>query len=81
MATDGVDLFVYFKGPEGITYEYSWGVRLITDEDTWRPRYFDPTEPGSIDMWQGPTRRVQSQPQIHRPLRPADPAGTTTTEA
>ncbi|MER6176087.1 VOC family protein [Streptosporangium sp. NPDC001681] len=61
-------VFVYFKGPEGITYEYSWGVRLITDEDAWRPRYFDPTEPGSIDMWQGPTRRVHSQPQIRRPL-------------
>ncbi|MGA4987273.1 VOC family protein [Nonomuraea bangladeshensis] len=61
-------VFVYFKGPEGITYEYSWGVRLITDEDAWRPRYFDPAEPGSIDMWQGPTRRVHTQPQIRRPL-------------
>ena len=39
-------------------------MRLITDEDAWRPRYFDPAEPGSIDMWLGPTRRVSSQTQL-----------------
>ncbi|GAA2848821.1 hypothetical protein GCM10020220_042810 [Nonomuraea rubra] len=43
-------------------------MRLITDEDAWRPRYFDPAEIGSIDMWQGPTRRVHTQPQLRRPL-------------
>ena len=31
-------VFLYFKGPEGFTYEYSWGVRRIEDDATWRPR-------------------------------------------
>jgi 2,3-dihydroxy-p-cumate/2,3-dihydroxybenzoate 3,4-dioxygenase len=57
-------VFLYFLGPEGFTYEYSYGVRLITDEASWRPRTFDPDEPGSIDMWLGPTRRVSTQPQL-----------------
>ena len=57
-------VFLYFLGPEGFTYEYSYGVRLITDEAAWRPRTFDPDEPGSIDMWLGPTRRVSTQPQL-----------------
>jgi len=57
-------VFVYFKGPEGLTYEYSWGVRRITDEAAWRPRYFDPAEPDAIDRWRGPTRRVHTQPQV-----------------
>jgi 2,3-dihydroxy-p-cumate/2,3-dihydroxybenzoate 3,4-dioxygenase len=48
-------VFLYFLGPEGFTYEYSYGVRRIEDEATWRPRTFDPGEPGSIDMWLGPT--------------------------
>jgi len=56
-------VFLYFLGPEGFTYEYSWGVRRIED-DSWRPRTFDPDEPGSIDMWLGPTRRVSTQPQV-----------------
>jgi 2,3-dihydroxy-p-cumate/2,3-dihydroxybenzoate 3,4-dioxygenase len=57
-------IFLYFLGPEGFTYEYSFGVRRITDEQAWRPRTFDPDELGSIDMWLGPTRRTTSQPQI-----------------
>jgi 2,3-dihydroxy-p-cumate/2,3-dihydroxybenzoate 3,4-dioxygenase len=57
-------VFLYFLGPEGFTYEYSYGVRRIEDEAAWRPRTFDPDEPGSIDMWLGPTRRVSSQPQL-----------------
>jgi 2,3-dihydroxy-p-cumate/2,3-dihydroxybenzoate 3,4-dioxygenase len=57
-------IFLYFLGPEGFTYEYSYGVRRIEDEASWRPRTFDPDEPGSIDMWLGPTRRTTSQPQI-----------------
>ncbi|MCG5215780.1 VOC family protein [Streptosporangium sp. KLBMP 9127] len=61
-------IFLYFKGPEGLTYEYSYGVRLITDEAAWQPRYWDPAEPDAIDMWRGPTRRVNTQPQIMRAL-------------
>ncbi len=57
-------MFLYFLGPEGFTYEYSFGVRRIEDDATWRPRTFDPSEPGSIDMWLGPTHRTTSQAQI-----------------
>lgn len=57
-------IFVYFQGPESFTYEYSFGVRRIEDESAWRPRTFDPEEPGSIDMWLAPTQRVRSQPQL-----------------
>jgi len=57
-------VFLYFLGPEGFTYEYSFGVRRIEDDAAWRPRTFDPGEPGSIDMWLGPTRRTTSQAQI-----------------
>ncbi|WP_236796068.1 VOC family protein [Amycolatopsis sp. GM8] len=57
-------VFLYFQGPEGFTYEYSFGVRRITDEAAWRPRFFDPAEPGAIDMWLGPTQRTTSQPQL-----------------
>ena len=63
-------IFIYFLGPEGFTYEYSFGVRRIEDDDAWVPRTFDPAEPGSIDMWLGPTARTTTQPQ----LRPAVPA-------
>jgi 2,3-dihydroxy-p-cumate/2,3-dihydroxybenzoate 3,4-dioxygenase len=57
-------VFLYFLGPEGFTYEYSFGVRRIEDDNAWRPRTFDPDEPGSIDMWLGPTRRVSTQYQV-----------------
>lgn len=57
-------IFLYFLGPERFTYEYSFGVRTIEDEASWRPRTFDLSEPGSIDMWLGPTRRVTTQPQV-----------------
>jgi 2,3-dihydroxy-p-cumate/2,3-dihydroxybenzoate 3,4-dioxygenase len=60
-------VFLYFLGPEGFTYEYSFGVRRIEDEAAWRPRTFDPDERGSIDMWLGPTRRTVSQPQAGHP--------------
>jgi 2,3-dihydroxy-p-cumate/2,3-dihydroxybenzoate 3,4-dioxygenase len=56
-------IFVYFQGPESFTYEYSFGVRRIEDEASWVPRTFDPAEPGSIDMWLGPTTRPITQPQ------------------
>ena len=57
-------VFLYFLGPEGLTYEYSYGVRRITDEAAWRPRYFDPAERGSIDMWLGPTQKPLTQHQL-----------------
>ena len=57
-------IFLYFLGPEGFTYEYSFGVRRIEDEAGWVPRTFDPAEPGSIDMWLGPTTRPITQPQV-----------------
>ena len=61
-------VFLYFLGPEGFTYEYSFGVRRIEDDAAWRPRMFDPEEPGSIDMWLGPKARTVSQPQLRRHL-------------
>jgi 2,3-dihydroxy-p-cumate/2,3-dihydroxybenzoate 3,4-dioxygenase len=61
-------VFLYFKGPEGFTYEYSWGVRRIEDDATWRPRTFDPTEPDAIDMWRGRTQMPTTQPQLERSL-------------
>jgi 2,3-dihydroxy-p-cumate/2,3-dihydroxybenzoate 3,4-dioxygenase len=61
-------VFLYFLGPEGFTYEYSFGVRRIEDGAAWSPRTFDPGEPGSIDMWLGPVSRPISQPQL-APLR------------
>ena len=57
-------IFLYFLGPEGFTYEYSFGVRRIEDDATWVPRTFDPEEAGSIDMWLGPVKRVSSQAQL-----------------
>jgi 2,3-dihydroxy-p-cumate/2,3-dihydroxybenzoate 3,4-dioxygenase len=51
-ATSGA-IFLYFEGPEGMTFEYSTGVRLITaeDEKTYRPRQFPPGDPFSYCMW------------------------------
>lgn len=57
-------IFLYFLGPEGFTYEYSFGVRRIEDEAAWVPRTFDPDEKGSIDMWLGETRKPTTQPQL-----------------
>ncbi|TRW44252.1 VOC family protein [Georgenia yuyongxinii] len=57
-------VFLYFKGPEGLTYEYSYGVRRIEEGEPWQPRWFDPSEPGSIDMWLGPHARVSTQYQL-----------------
>jgi 2,3-dihydroxy-p-cumate/2,3-dihydroxybenzoate 3,4-dioxygenase len=44
--------FLYFQGPDGMIYEYSTGVRMITaeDEETYVPRSF-PKEPSSFCMW------------------------------
>jgi len=45
-------VFLYFKGPDGMVFEYSTGVRQITtsQEQTYRPRQF-PFEPESFCMW------------------------------
>jgi 2,3-dihydroxy-p-cumate/2,3-dihydroxybenzoate 3,4-dioxygenase len=66
-------VFLYFLGPEGFTYEYSFGVRRIEDDAAWVPRTFDPDEIGSIDMWLGPVKRVSTQVQL-QPERVGVPA-------
>ncbi len=66
-------IFLYFLGPEGFTYEYSFGVRRIENDTAWIPRTFDPDEPGSIDMWLGPVSRPITQPQLE-PARTASAA-------
>ncbi len=43
-------IFLYFEGPDGMIYEYSAGVRTITDEAGYRPRQF-PFTPSSFCMW------------------------------
>ena len=70
-------VFIYFRGPEGLTYEYSWGVRHIEDDEAWRPRSFDPAEPDTIDLWAGPTRKPSTQYQVGRATVLPRPAGTT----
>ena len=42
--------FLYFKGPDGMIFEYSVGVDEIKDEATHRPRQFG-FEPTSFCMW------------------------------
>jgi len=42
--------FLYFRGPDGVTFEYSVGVDKITDEATHRPRQFN-AEPWSLCQW------------------------------
>lgn len=42
-------MFLYFEGPDGMVYEYSSGVREITDPGH-QPRQF-PFEPASFCMW------------------------------
>ncbi len=42
--------FLYFKGPDGMVFEYSCGVGEITDEAAHRPRQFT-HEPPSFCMW------------------------------
>lgn len=43
-------IFLYFEGPDGRTYEYSHGVKRITDEASYRPRQFE-SAPSSFCMW------------------------------
>lgn len=42
--------FLYFKGPDGMVYEYSVGVDAIADEDSHQPRQFG-FEPTSLCKW------------------------------
>ncbi len=42
-------MFLYFEGPDGMVYEFSSGVRMITDPDA-EPRQF-PFQPSSFCMW------------------------------
>ncbi|MEN3277613.1 MAG: 2,3-dihydroxy-p-cumate/2,3-dihydroxybenzoate 3,4-dioxygenase [Massilia sp.] len=46
-------MFLYFAGPDGMTYEYSSGVRVFTEEEmlTARPRQFPFNEATSLCMW------------------------------
>ena len=43
-------VFLYFEGPDGMTFEYSTGVRLIEDEAQHTPRQF-PFAEQSFCMW------------------------------
>jgi 2,3-dihydroxy-p-cumate/2,3-dihydroxybenzoate 3,4-dioxygenase len=43
-------MFLYFEGPDGMTYEYSTGVRLIKSDSDYQPRQF-PFRPSSFCMW------------------------------
>ncbi len=43
-------VFLYFEGPDGMTFEYSTGVRLIEDDAKHKPRQFPFTEK-SFCMW------------------------------
>lgn len=43
-------VFLYFEGPDGMTFEYSTGVRMIENEATYRPRQLPFTEE-SFCMW------------------------------
>ncbi|GAA1072483.1 VOC family protein [Tsukamurella spumae] len=56
--------FVYFRGPENLTYEYAVGTRLIHDDDAWTPRVFDASLESSIDMWRGPIAPTVRQMQL-----------------
>ncbi|HYD71183.1 VOC family protein [Azospirillum sp.] len=43
-------IFLYFEGPDGMVYEYSTGVKRITDETNHVPRQF-PFTPEGFCMW------------------------------
>ena len=43
-------MFIYFDGPDGMVYEYSSGVRMITDEAGYKPRQF-PLASSSFCAW------------------------------
>jgi 2,3-dihydroxy-p-cumate/2,3-dihydroxybenzoate 3,4-dioxygenase len=43
-------MFLYFEGPDGMTYEFSTGVRMIDDEENHQPRKF-PFKSTSFCAW------------------------------
>ena len=43
-------IFLYYYGPDGVIWEYSHGVRLIEDEQSYVPRQF-PWDSKSLCMW------------------------------
>ncbi|ASK34976.1 VOC family protein [Alloalcanivorax mobilis] len=43
-------MFIYFMGPDNRVYEYSAGVKRITDEGAYTPRQFE-MKPSSFCMW------------------------------
>jgi 2,3-dihydroxy-p-cumate/2,3-dihydroxybenzoate 3,4-dioxygenase len=43
-------MFLYFEGPDGMTYEFSTGVRMIDDEVKYQPRKF-PFKSTSFCAW------------------------------
>jgi 2,3-dihydroxy-p-cumate/2,3-dihydroxybenzoate 3,4-dioxygenase len=43
-------MFLYFEGPDGMTYEFSTGVRMIDDEAAYQPRKF-PFKSTSFCAW------------------------------
>jgi 2,3-dihydroxy-p-cumate/2,3-dihydroxybenzoate 3,4-dioxygenase len=57
-------VFLYFKGPEGLTFEYSYGSRGSRRAPPGRRGGSTPDEPGAIDMWLGPKARVSTQYQL-----------------
>lgn len=61
-------VFIYFRGPENLTYEYAFGARLIEDDAAWQPRVFDPEQTASIDMWRGPVRPTARQHKLPSPM-------------
>ena len=52
-------------------------MRRIEDDAAWVPCTFDPAEPGSIDMWLGPTARPITQPQLRSATPACRPLSTT----
>ncbi|RXT54242.1 VOC family protein [Bradyrhizobium betae] len=52
--------FLYFRGHDGMVFEYSVGVDEIEDEESHRPRQFN-YEPSSVCMWGARSVMVKSQ--------------------
>ena len=45
-------IFVYFEGPDGMTFEYATAAKKVANDATHRPRHF-PFAPRSFCMWGG----------------------------
>lgn len=70
-------IFIYFKGPEGLTYEYSYGVRRIEDDATWVPRYFDPRTPSRSTCGAAPRSARRRSTRCAARSAPAHPKHPT----